>query len=241
MPRRNTVEQHPQREAIISAVLNGQAYRDISGQYGVSKSAIGRFVENELDKLFLQARKGDRRDLIDLVIENAMLSAKSLRNLLQACSVVLEDPEEPERYDLVTYSDSVVVAMDDQSNPGAHRRMKLSEVIRSLEEATESSIEVVSVDRQDPARTMISAANTVVRQLAVVSRINQIALHREQDRKTRVSVVESEVWKRMANAIAAALDTCPDARQEMIDTLKAIRLEIEGDFRDRNDGRRRKT
>lgn len=45
MPRPSTIETHPQRADIESALLQGISYRDIAGRYGLSKSAVERYSD----------------------------------------------------------------------------------------------------------------------------------------------------------------------------------------------------
>jgi hypothetical protein len=48
MPRVCTICTHPARAAIDDGLVSGQSLRDISGQYGLSKSAVDRYRASHL-------------------------------------------------------------------------------------------------------------------------------------------------------------------------------------------------
>ena len=51
MPRRSSILDHPDRAAIDVALLNGTTLREITGKYGVSRSALGRYKTEYLGKV----------------------------------------------------------------------------------------------------------------------------------------------------------------------------------------------
>jgi hypothetical protein len=57
MPRTCTICTHPERAAIDKALVDGQAYRDIAGHYGTSKTALQRHKEDHLRDLLAAARQ----------------------------------------------------------------------------------------------------------------------------------------------------------------------------------------
>lgn len=56
MPRTCTLCVHPDRAAIDAALLEGGAYRDVAGQWGVSKSAVERHKRDHLATAIVKAR-----------------------------------------------------------------------------------------------------------------------------------------------------------------------------------------
>jgi len=54
MPRRCTICDHPQHEAIEQALIAGQALRDIAGHYHLSKSALARHKERHAPPALIQ-------------------------------------------------------------------------------------------------------------------------------------------------------------------------------------------
>jgi hypothetical protein len=51
MARPSTVEAHPRKAEIDAALLSGTPYRDIAGQFDISKSAIERYVNSQPEQL----------------------------------------------------------------------------------------------------------------------------------------------------------------------------------------------
>ena len=72
MPRRCTICDHPQQEAIDQAFISGQSLRDIAGHYHLSKSALARHKDrhappalihdtDDLETRLQKARAEDQR------------------------------------------------------------------------------------------------------------------------------------------------------------------------------------
>ena len=71
--RKCSICNHPQSAEIDAAVIAGSSYRDISGQFGVASSALGRHVKNHLVATLAAARDAQRvangDDLLDQVAD----------------------------------------------------------------------------------------------------------------------------------------------------------------------------
>ena len=48
MARRYEVDQHPHKGRIIKALVRGKTLREITGQYGITKSALSRYLNKKL-------------------------------------------------------------------------------------------------------------------------------------------------------------------------------------------------
>ena len=58
MPGRKwEVEKHPKKQQIIKAITQGDSVRDIGGRFGISKSAICRYLNEKLVKQYERARE----------------------------------------------------------------------------------------------------------------------------------------------------------------------------------------
>ncbi len=97
MPRTCTVCAHPECDQIDAALVAATGYRDIAGQFGVSKSAVQRHQQGHLPAILAKAKEGQEvaradslldqvRELKDraLAILGRAEEAGDLRNALAA-------------------------------------------------------------------------------------------------------------------------------------------------------------
>jgi len=80
MSRTCTVCQHPERELIDGALVNGQAsYRGIAGQYGLTKSSVERHAAEHLPQALAKAQEaGEMARADDLLAQARSLQARAL-------------------------------------------------------------------------------------------------------------------------------------------------------------------
>jgi len=82
MSRKCSVCVHPKRDAIDKAIVAGESYRDISGRFGVSRSAIERHANNHIPAMLAKAveveeakeevRAGDLLDEVNSLKDRAL-------------------------------------------------------------------------------------------------------------------------------------------------------------------------
>ena len=86
MPRTCTVCSHPERREIDRTLVSRSAsYRDIAGQYSVSKTAVSRHTKEHLPDLLAKAYAAEEVTRADeLLMDVRRLQARTLRALLWA-------------------------------------------------------------------------------------------------------------------------------------------------------------
>lgn len=85
MPRKCTICTHAKRDAIDSALVNGESYRAIAAQFEVSTSALQRHKGHHLPATLAQARNaGEATRGEDLLEQVGALRARALQILTQA-------------------------------------------------------------------------------------------------------------------------------------------------------------
>ena len=94
MPRKSEVSIHPDKAKIDKALIKGDSYRVIAGRYGVSMTAIGRYMKS---KLIPQVSKAQATrelqggsDLLD-VLESYI---KIAHKMIKAAEAYLIDPDD---------------------------------------------------------------------------------------------------------------------------------------------------
>lgn len=84
MPRRCSVCEHPQVEAINVALVNGDALRDVAGRYGLSKTALHRHKAH-LPARLVKAREAEGAARADSLLQQVRdLHARTLTILAEA-------------------------------------------------------------------------------------------------------------------------------------------------------------
>jgi hypothetical protein len=86
MPRTCTVCTHPERREIDRAlVARSASYRDIAGQYGVSRTAISRHTQEHLPETLARAHAAEQAARADeLLMDVRRIGVKTLRALTTA-------------------------------------------------------------------------------------------------------------------------------------------------------------
>lgn len=85
MPRHCSVCTHPNRADIDRALVNGSAYRDVAGRFGLSKSAVARHQAEHLPAALVQgAAARDEVRALDVTQQLAAINAASVAILRQA-------------------------------------------------------------------------------------------------------------------------------------------------------------
>lgn len=174
MPRKMKILFHPRQREIIGEIIEGRPYRDIAGRYGVSRSAICRFVQGELAEVLGDADSRKRQELTERVVDNAVQSSLSLRRLLVATGSALTDPDDPEKYSADTQLADIEVLVPSADGKGPAERVALSDLLDRIEPAAEAPIEAVLLRRQDPRRVLLQISHAINRQLEYVTRVAEI-------------------------------------------------------------------
>jgi hypothetical protein len=85
MPRTCTVCSHPARPAIEAALVAGAAYRDIAGQYGLSKSAVERHAAEHIAQHVAAAQEArEEAQALDVVRQLKAINGATLSILSEA-------------------------------------------------------------------------------------------------------------------------------------------------------------
>lgn len=225
------IANHPHREEIIDALVNGVTYRDIERQYGINRSTLSRLVRSELGRKVAAA--GRAKDIMDgtYLVESAGVAAESLRKMLVACNTYLEDPDDPSAFAIGPRAEEVDIVVEQYDEEGrviGTERDTLQAFINRIEQRGGKVVEA-KYRHEDPRKLVVQTADAVNRQLAVVAKISERAMGIQTDREERRRVVESELWRDMSKVILQAIDRCPEAREEIRGELERVRDRHTGD------------
>lgn len=170
--RRWSVEQHPQREEIELELIQGDSFRDVSGRYGISKSALQRYINTRFVNLAAEAMKERQLDHGQAIIERIHNLIKRLEKLVNAADDWLTDPNDPEKYTLHPRADEVEVVYytyDGEGKPIRHKK-KLQELINQIE-GTGKETAGLQWKNADIRTLLPRTADSLHRQLDLVAKI----------------------------------------------------------------------
>ncbi|MBU1081629.1 MAG: hypothetical protein KKB59_14195 [Spirochaetes bacterium] len=163
MPGRKwTVEEHPQKQKIIKAIIAGkQSLRDIGRQYDITVSSVSRYLNDKLMEkaaaVILEQDKEAGKTLIDELIERD----KRVEKLFDACERYLQDPTNPNEYDLFPRAWEINVQYrtqeEGEKKPTYHKEA-LQTILERMEDKGMSPVEL-KYRHADPRKLLLEAAN----------------------------------------------------------------------------------
>jgi hypothetical protein len=210
---------HSSAAEINKAIAAGASFRDISAQFGMGASSVGRHVEKCL-KLEIQALIQQKR------IENAIDHYQEITEQLEfakklrlAAQLYLSDPDDPDCIVLLPRADEIEVIYDDLSDTTAkgEPKRKRDHLGLLLEKAENGNIVaqqtiIKHTDLRDFALNCIRHVDLVLDKVARVEGLYQ------QDRENR------EKLARTIKAVNDYLERHPDAdRSKVVDAFAAGR------------------
>jgi len=228
MPRRCTVCDHPQREAIDAALVSdSEPNRAIADRFGIGLSALGRHRREHIPEALARAQqaRGDRaatavarrveakeahdtRAGLDLLGELQRIF-EHVNLTLDACDRWLRDPNDPTRYEIGPRAEDIQVTYLEDTGDGrpARRKARLSELLPHAP----GPVLAVEVKHADPRELIIKAADSLKGQLELLGNIAQ-ALYSVQETRA----FQDEVLK--------VLDECePGLRGRIVTRLRERR------------------
>src|SRR5689334_7419231 len=176
MPRRCTVCTHPDSFKIGLAIIRDSgSLREIARHYGLHHEALARHAESHIAELVKTAKASDGEEAIELRDELASAFA-TLKQLTNACSDWLTDPERPGHFYAGPRTSEVEVIYDEspEEQPGGEvvtvrRKARLSALLERV--AGVLGISVVSTAAKmvpNPRETLMQALDKHLKYLYMV-------------------------------------------------------------------------
>lgn len=213
MPRKWEVEFHPQRQRIVKALIKGQSLRDIAGRFGISKSALSRYLNKKL--LPAVAREQARKELRDVgdFLKAVGEAMDRVQKMYDACDEYLQDPDDPSRYYLGPRAEEVEVAYLRQEE-GQTFKLK-DNLYNLLEKALQENQKLIHVKwkHADPRKLLLDTALTLNKQLELLAKIRGMV----QD--IQINIQNMPVWVQLKQLILDATAGHPDVRKSIADAF----------------------
>jgi predicted transcriptional regulator len=197
MGRKLSVETHQDRHKIETRIIEGDSLRDIAGQFGVSKSALQRYVTTRFVELAAKAIEERDLDHGDRILERVERVLVKTEKLVDAADEWLTDPNDPTKYDLSPRSDEVTVIHTTVDKEGNYTREK-----QALDDYIEEGRGNKKIDKIEwktvDIRTLLPrAADSIVKQLTLVAQI--LGKVKQGDTYNFIQVIEEAHKERISS------------------------------------------
>jgi hypothetical protein len=217
MPARYAVDTHPDRDKIVKAIIKGESsLRDIGGLYGISKSAIQRYLTRQLQAQAVAVAEKRGAEQGSALLERVEETMTRMQKLYAACDEYLTDPDNPDKYTLMPRAwEWEVIWLDHDANGRTRERKdKLQTLLNRLREGGYVPLQT-EFKVSDPRKLIIDTARILTSQLETLARI-QGAI---KDVIT-ASITVNQSWVEWRTLIIKTLDKYPDALDALMDALE---------------------
>ena len=220
MPKKFTlVDKHPDKDKIIKALIKGISYQEISRQFGISKAALGQYLNDKLIKSVATAKAQEvQRDgkLADSEIQRIMSKVEKLFN---ACDKWLRDPENEDEYtvDLRSSEINVVYTRYVDDKP-VQDRDDLQCIIDQYFKK-DNDLKIIHTKMADIRQLIINTANSLAKLLELKAKI-QGAIP-----DIKIDITISEAWLVVKQSIIDATKEYPEVRERILNGIRKSNIE----------------
>lgn len=217
MPRKHEVSIHPDKTKIDKALIKGDSYRIIAGRYGVSMTAIGRYMKS---KLIPQTAKAQAvrelqggSDLLDKLEKYLNIAEK----MITAAEEYLQDPDDPNKLNLGPRAEEVEI---DYTEIIGKARVKKKATLQQLLENIKVDGRIINFIRykhEDPRRTILNAANTLTKQIEIFGRIHG------DIKNVSLNLTIQPAFQMLIQNLINITAEYPEVRREIVNAIKLIK------------------
>ena len=222
MPKRIAeVDKHPQKEKIIKALVKGTSFREITGQYGISKSSLSRYLNDSLfPKVAKHVAERDMKDAKFVLSEIDSIISK-MKKLYDACDEYLTDPDNPDKYSLMPRAWEQEIKYLDYSNVSEEnpkpeqKTMMVQDLINEMRDHKKELIEI-KYKHHDPRKIITETATVMTKQLELLARIQGTI------KDVSINIINTPIWVDVQNALLMVTEKFPQIREDLAKELAKI-------------------
>ena len=214
MPGRQwTVEQAEDRDAIISALIDGKkSLRYIARQYDIDPACLSRYLSERLGEKAAMVRAEQGKAEGQAILDRLETVRARMEKLYDACDEYLQDPADPNRYELGPRAwemDIVYRTVEDDTGRMITRKESLQALLDKLDNQGYQPWEV-RMKQADPRRLIIDTHNALCKELELMAKIEGAI------KDTVVNVTFNQYWAKFKQVIFRATEGAPEVRARIV-------------------------
>lgn len=199
------------------ALVARETYRTVSDRFGLSQTALKRHAQEHIPELLVKARDAvETAHGIDLMDEIRRCFER-INLLFDACDRWLRDADDPTRYDIGPRAEELNVTYEERvGERTVRRKAPLAELLARVNdsEEPERTVTMVETKHADPRDLVLKTAARLGSQVELLAK-----LIGELDDRPQVNVL---IAPQALTVIVEALDSYPEARQDVADALASL-------------------
>lgn len=229
MARERSIDRHPKKTQIIKDIVKGKdGYRKIAERYGLSTTAVHRYLHERLHKTAAEAMLAESKAAGEVVLTEMADVMSKTRKLLDACDEWLTDPDDPDKYFLGPRGDEITITYNEikkrkikgvVKETKVKRKETLEQALARLNAKDDREILRVSYRHYDIRKLILDNADSLTKQLNLMAEIKGAI----PDIKVNITI--SEAWMYIKQVIIDATKGHPDVRGKIIDGIRKSNIE----------------
>lgn len=226
MGRRITVDNHPQREKIVKALItNRSSYQDIATRYDVPKSTIAAYMRERLLPAAAKRQEKIQSKDGDQFLERVETTMVRVQKMYDACDEWLSDPENPTKYNLDPRAHEYkVIYLEPEVEGESRQRNKCSlQELLDRVEATDRKVLTVEAKTYDTRKLLLDTAVTLNKQLELLAKIQGLV-------KDNINIVQNpeNLYLNMIQIVNTATINNPEIKERIIGELEKASAAVTG-------------
>jgi len=226
MGRRVTVESHPQRDAIVKAVISGRkSYQDIAERYAIPKSTLCFYVKERLMPAVAKVKAVEQKKEGDAFLNRIETAMVRVQKLYDACDKWLLDSDNPNEYNLDPRASEYTVIYLEPEVEGQQRKRNKCSLQQLLDRIEASGREKLLVESKtaDVRKLLLDTAMVLNKQLELLAKIQGLVKD-----NLNVTVNAENIYTNIIQVISNATKEFPDIRERIIGELEKSTKSITG-------------
>jgi hypothetical protein len=230
MGRRASVDTHPQREAIIKALIGGKtSYRIIAERFNIPFSCIHGYMKERLLPVVAKAKEKQDEKEGDAFLRRIETTMVRVQKMYDACDEWLTDPDTPSKYTLSERSDEILVIyteiepMGDGEPRAVRKKDSLESLLKRIEDGSTRTVMGCDSRRSDPRKLILETALVLNKQLELLAKIQGLVKD-----NLNVTINAESIYTNIVQVISNATKEFPDIRERIIGELEKSTKSITG-------------
>lgn len=224
MPAGNaySIDKHPKKKAIIKDLLRGQTDNAIANNYGLPVSCVRRYRNGKMMALISSIWDEEKVEA-SLTIEQRIEDiASRMRKMLQACDEWLQDPDDPDHYNMSPRAEEVdiIYTTEETDDKGKVFRKKtkarLSDILARMEDKEMSPCGVF-FHTVDTRKIMIETSRELASELRILAELQG------QVRDIRIAENKPTIILNQVGGVILKNVSEEEMREAIISELKDLR------------------